>query len=231
MTNLAKNPTDDVEEICMRRELSGAGRTESRGCTPAARFGEEIIQLVDMKPADRVQQRAVQRVEISLRYMLENLNQPVKVPVLSAMVGLSESSFFALFKSATGLTPLDFFIRARMRRAGELLEDTALQIKEVAAKLGYDDQFYFSRLFKAVHGVPPREYRARKEKLQSQKTAGLAAGPATNQSQFSAARETSDRVSVLIGGFQPEAHFPKNYHTKAAGALLPASACSVSVPQ
>jgi AraC-like DNA-binding protein len=78
------------------------------------------------------------------------------------MVGLSESRCFELFKQATGHTPLNWFIRARMRCAGELLQPSDLRIKEVAARVGYEDQFYFSRLFKAVHGLAPTEDRAQR---------------------------------------------------------------------
>ena len=82
--------------------------------------------------------------------------------MLSAMAGLSESSFFAHFKNATGHSPVRLLTRARMRWAGELLEETNLQIKEIAGLVGYHDQFYFSRIFKSVHGLSPREYRVRK---------------------------------------------------------------------
>lgn len=151
----------NTEEICFSPELSNATPGEAAAGREGNWFGEQVIRLESAKPAAGAQSKAAQRIEVSLRYMMENLNQPMKVPALSAMVGLSESSFFALFKSATGLTPIDFLIRTRMQRAGELLAETTLQIKQIAAMLGYDDQFYFSRLFKSVHGVAPREYRTR----------------------------------------------------------------------
>lgn len=103
--------------------------------------------------------KAARRIDSSLRYMMTHLNEPMKISVLSAMVGLSESCFFAHFKSATGHTPMSLLIRARMRWASELLKTTSLQIKEIAALVGYEDQFYFSRLFKSVHGLSPRDYR------------------------------------------------------------------------
>jgi AraC-like DNA-binding protein len=78
---------------------------------------------------------------------------------LSAIAGVSDSHFFPLFKSATGCTPIDFFIRLRMTRACELLQNQKMTIKEVADLIGYDDPFYFSRLFKSVIGVAPRDYR------------------------------------------------------------------------
>jgi len=46
-----------------------------------------------------------------------------------------------------------------MQRAGELLQTGNLSVKEVAAMMGYDDPFYFSRRFKSAHGIAPLEYR------------------------------------------------------------------------
>ncbi|MGC3957754.1 MAG: helix-turn-helix transcriptional regulator [Verrucomicrobiota bacterium] len=75
------------------------------------------------------------------------------------MANISPSHFFAVFKRQTGFAPLDFFIRLRMQRACELLGTTSLSVKEVAAELGYDDPFYFSRVFKTVSGIAPTDYR------------------------------------------------------------------------
>jgi prepilin-type N-terminal cleavage/methylation domain-containing protein len=99
------------------------------------------------------------RISHSIAFMLQHLNQPLQVAALAASVNISASHYFALFKRLTGSAPIDYFIRLRMRRAGQLLEATTLTVKEVAAELGYDDQFYFSRVFKSVHGVAPTEYR------------------------------------------------------------------------
>ena len=52
-----------------------------------------------------------------------------------------------------------------MRRASEILETTCLSVKEVAGMFGYEDQFYFSRMFKAVHGIPPREFRVGRNQI------------------------------------------------------------------
>jgi AraC-like DNA-binding protein len=239
MINLSKTPAVDTEEICLRGELSGAAETEVGAGPGGHRLGAEIIRLMPLKPADRAQLKAAQRIEVSLRYMMQNLNKPMKVPALSAMVGLSESSFFALFKSATGLTPLDFFIRARMQRAGELLAKTTLQIKEVAARLGYDDQFYFSRLFRSVYGIPPREYRARKEaahnpelKPQSAREPFALAYLPANLPGHAPTAENQIREQVLLGGFQPAAPRPKAYPgNRPESSARPAPICSVSVQQ
>jgi transcriptional regulator GlxA family with amidase domain len=101
-----------------------------------------------------------QKVRRSIHYMAANLNRPLQVATLASLANVSPSHFFALFKQVTGCPPMDYFTRLRMRHAGELLGSTSASVKEVAAALGYDDPFYFSRVFKAFHHVPPSRYRA-----------------------------------------------------------------------
>jgi AraC-like DNA-binding protein len=101
-----------------------------------------------------------QKVERSLVYMAENLNKPLQVSTLAAQVNLSPSHFFALFKQMTGHPPIDYFTKLRMRHACWLLDSTTARVKEVAAALGYDDPFYFSRVFKSVSAVAPVHYRS-----------------------------------------------------------------------
>src|SRR5215469_10297812 len=99
------------------------------------------------------------RIERTIRYMAENLNRPLQASDLAAKANVSLSHYFVLFKRVTGCAPIDFFIRLRMKRARQLLETTSLNIKEIASVLGYEDPFYFSRLFKSVAGASPTDYR------------------------------------------------------------------------
>ena len=103
---------------------------------------------------------ARQKVERSIAYMEQHVNQPLQVSTLAAQANVSPSHFFALFKQLKGCPPMDYFTRLRMRHARELLDTTSASVKEVAAALGYDDPFYFSRVFKSVHQVPPSRYRS-----------------------------------------------------------------------
>jgi AraC-like DNA-binding protein len=102
---------------------------------------------------------AVRKVEDSIAYMLRHLDEPLQVATLASRANVSPSHFFALFKRRVGCAPIDYFIRLRMRRACRLLDETVMSVKEVAATLGYEDPFYFSRSFKSVNRVAPSEYR------------------------------------------------------------------------
>ncbi|HXA43888.1 MAG TPA: AraC family transcriptional regulator [Candidatus Angelobacter sp.] len=102
---------------------------------------------------------AAVRVDRCIAYMVQHLDRPLQVATLAAQARVSPSHFFALFKRRIGSAPMDYFTRLRMQRACRLLEDTGYSIKEISSKLGYDDQFYFSRVFKSINGVAPSDYR------------------------------------------------------------------------
>jgi AraC-like DNA-binding protein len=125
-------------------------------------------QVLEHRPADgngctgdthSLAAEIVVRIQRSIAYMVEHLDEPLQVSTLAAQASVSPSHFFALFKRQTGTAPIDYFIRLRMNHARELLDSTGSSVKEIAATMGYDDPFYFSRVFKSVHRVAPAMYR------------------------------------------------------------------------
>ena len=102
----------------------------------------------------------VQRVAEAIIYMSEHLDQPMRVSALAALANLSPAHFSVLFKEQTGCSPRDYLHLLRIHRACQLLRNTTLNVKEIATRLGYQDQFHFSRQFKAFQGASPSEYRA-----------------------------------------------------------------------
>ena len=108
---------------------------------------------------------AILRIERCVAYMAQNLDKPLQVATLAAQANISASHFFALFKRRIGSAPMDYFTRLRMKHACRLLECTSLNVKEVATELGYDDPFYFSRVFKSVNHVAPSDYRAEQREM------------------------------------------------------------------
>ena len=111
------------------------------------------------RPALLADMEIDRKIERTIAYMKEHLDQPLQAAALASRANVSLSHYFALFKRLTGSTPIDFFIHLRIERAREMLEATSLTVKEVAAALGYDDPFYFSRVFKSINGLAPTDYR------------------------------------------------------------------------
>ncbi len=72
---------------------------------------------------------------------------------------VSQSWLFHAFPEHTGFTPLGFVIHLRLQEACRLLATSSRKLEDIAVSVGYDDVFYFSRLFKKHIGVPPSAYR------------------------------------------------------------------------
>jgi AraC-like DNA-binding protein len=104
----------------------------------------------------------VEKVAQAIIYMSEHLDQPLRVSALATLANLSQAHFSVLFKQQTGCSPRDYLHLLRIHSACQLLRGSTLNVKEIASKLGYQDQFHFSRQFKAFQGLSPSEYREHK---------------------------------------------------------------------
>lgn len=98
-------------------------------------------------------------VENSINYMRENISEKLSLENLADKSGLSSSHYSLKFKKRTSSSPLDYFINLKMQHACQLLDYSSFRINQIALKVGYDDAYYFSRIFKKVMGVSPIEYR------------------------------------------------------------------------
>ena len=78
---------------------------------------------------------------------------------LADILGVSPFYLSKLFKEQTGETYINYVTSARLEKAKRLLSDGALIIKEISADVGYNDQNYFSKLFRQKYGETPSEYR------------------------------------------------------------------------
>ena len=77
---------------------------------------------------------------------------------LAREAGLSLPHFCTEFRRHFGTPPIAYLLQRRMRVAAMLLHSTALGIGEIGQRVGYDDPYYFSKLFKACFGMPPSRY-------------------------------------------------------------------------
>ena len=98
-------------------------------------------------------------LEKSIAYMKQNIAKRLTTEEIANKFEYSSSHYTAIFKSKTGMSPIDYFIRMKIHYACQLLTQSDLKIKDVAEKVGYDDPYYFSRLFKQVMNKSPKDYR------------------------------------------------------------------------
>lgn len=112
-------------------------------------------------PAPPVQRRGL--ADWQLRrvtdFMQQHLGQAIGLAELARLVNLSRFHFCTAFRLATGLTPHQWLIRARMNRARVLLADPGLNITDVALAVGYETPSAFAAGFRKAVGATPTAYR------------------------------------------------------------------------
>lgn len=110
------------------------------------------------------QQDTTDLVNDTIHYMRSKLEARLTVEDMSTRSDLSASHFSSLFRKATGMSPMDYFIHLKLQRACLLLYSSETKIKHIAQAIGYDDPYYFSRLFKKHLGTSPDQYRVMRRK-------------------------------------------------------------------
>jgi AraC-like DNA-binding protein len=95
----------------------------------------------------------------TIKNMRENLSKKLTVEDMAFKNELSVSHFSKIFAKKTGMPPMDYFIHLKMQKACQLLYSNTDKIKTIAMALGYDDPYYFSRLFKKYISTSPEQYR------------------------------------------------------------------------
>ena len=92
-------------------------------------------------------------------YLSQNLDKTLKTKDIAERFNYSNSYVLNTFKKQTGYSLIQFFNLKKTQKACEYLKFTDLSIKEISFKLGFQDPFYFTRLFKKNIGCSPLAYR------------------------------------------------------------------------
>ena len=111
------------------------------------------LRLTDFNNSSKFDIDAVERL------MRNNLHQELSLDTLAHYSELSKFHFSKKFKELTDTSPIQHFINMKIQRACFELDNSAKTIKDISEGLGYNDPYYFSRLFKKSVGMSPKQYR------------------------------------------------------------------------
>jgi AraC-like DNA-binding protein len=124
-------------------------------------FAQRFAEIVGDRERDRTAVRPHDRrraVEAALR-IDERAAEPIDLDGAARDAGLSAFHFLRTFSAVLGVTPHQYLIRSRLRRAARLLADEARSISDVAFDVGFGDLSNFVRTFHRAAGVSPRRFR------------------------------------------------------------------------
>ncbi|MCL2410203.1 MAG: AraC family transcriptional regulator [Treponema sp.] len=119
-----------------------------------------IIAEVLTRERREEQPNYYEKIVAKAKYMMEsNAYNDINLSGISEQLGISTSRLNEIFKTYTSMTPYQYYIHTRVHKAEKLLEQEDISVKEAAYRMGFEDQYYFSRLFKNKTGVSPSDWK------------------------------------------------------------------------
>ncbi len=100
-------------------------------------------------------------IKEAINFIEQNFQNNITIEDIANVCGINRSYFGKIFRNSTGRSPQEFLMSYRMIKATELLKLTSLSIADIGSAVGYENQLHFSRAFKNIYGVSPREWRNR----------------------------------------------------------------------
>jgi AraC family transcriptional regulator len=106
-------------------------------------------------------QRSLTQAQLqrSLDYIHTHLDRELSLEQMAAVIHISPTYFASLFKQATGISPHQYVIRQRVKRARSLLLKTDLAIADIALQVGFSSQSHLTQQFKRFTGMTPKQSR------------------------------------------------------------------------
>lgn len=154
-------PRDRLDEVALDQVYPALerGYAVRHQVAAAAALRRALSAAVELLVERRDVRSARERVAASIETLRHDWMRPHRLEELATAAGMSVTHYSALFRRHTGFAPIDFVIRLRVQHACRLLDTSKRSVAEVAASVGYDDPYYFTRCFRRVMGCAPRSYR------------------------------------------------------------------------
>ncbi len=149
-------PFSDVDlENAIKKSII---RIEERQDKIQKKSQTNVLEALDLKLKKSENSKEDNIIKVK-EYVNDHFGEEINIQTVCELINVSESYLIRLFKSEMGYTFHEFLISVRMKRACEILLDPHIKIYEVAHKVGYTDQRYFSTVFKKNIGVTPVEFK------------------------------------------------------------------------
>jgi AraC-like DNA-binding protein len=158
--HLGRIPLARIEQLAREMENERQNKPPGYEVALRAKLLELIIYLSRAYPqTNTLEAHALLRVGHVIGALENNPAQSWKLADLQHIAHMSRSNLMRVFRKATGQTPIEYLLRLRIQKAMELLQNSDLKITEIAFEIGFNDSNYFTRQFKRIQGLSPRDFR------------------------------------------------------------------------
>ncbi len=115
------------------------------------RFVQQTFDFAQVKHSDVVFK--------TMEYIRQNYDRKLSLDDIAQHVYLSRSYLSSLFREETGQTLFSYINRVRVEKSKLFLMDSSVSLAEAAAQCGFEDQSYFTKVFRKITGMSPKQYR------------------------------------------------------------------------
>lgn len=120
---------------------------------------QEIVETFSETMFHSIPSKNSEVIKKSVLYISQNFNRQITLDETARHVHLHPSYFSTLFKQSTGSSFKEYLNMVRIEESKRLLSNTDFSIIDIAVAVGFEDQSYFSKVFKKYTGITPRQYR------------------------------------------------------------------------
>ena len=154
-------PVPELMVLGALADATASGHTDLGLDEVGIAFARKFLELASPSPLARsaATPRDRRRAVEAALWIDASAQEPLDLEQIATAVGLSPFHFLRLFAAALGVTPHQYLVRARLRRAAQLLAETDRPITDVALDVGFADLSNFVRTFRRAAGASPREFR------------------------------------------------------------------------
>ena len=124
-----------------------------------SRARTRLSELYELPEDERNNMSGEEYVQLAIRYLNEHYMEDIDISLMASELGFHSAYLTRLFGRYAGVTPLKYLTNLRIQEAKRLLLDTSLPISVVGERVGYPDQFHFSKTFRKATGVNPSAFR------------------------------------------------------------------------
>jgi AraC-like DNA-binding protein len=119
-----------------------------------------IFRMLGMKENDdREKEKGNAMIALAKQYIDDNVTSALGVADVAAYCYLSTKQLTRLFKKFENISPGEYIIKKRVERIEAFLADSAFSLKQISAKMNFENEYYFNAFFKKHSGMPPGEYK------------------------------------------------------------------------
>ncbi|QAT43398.1 AraC family transcriptional regulator [Aminipila luticellarii] len=134
--------------------------SEAASFTELLNISENLIELITRNMLSSIYNGHSQIIVKALQFINKHYKEKITLKDIEQNLHVNASYFSTLFKHEMGVTFTDYLNELKIEHASDLLSTTNLSIIDISLSAGFDDQSYFTKVFKKAKGVTPKQYRS-----------------------------------------------------------------------